>query len=70
MTSDGNATYGVNETGDVQIFGSYSTASNAFFGFVGREELNGDDMVLTALGLIAYDYKCVKDEQTRLGEEF
>ena len=54
--------YGVNETGDIQIFSSYSTSSNAFFGFVGRREGIDEGALITALGLISYDYQCVKDE--------
>ena len=50
-----------------------------FFGFIGREELIsvagqpqvGDgNLMLVSLGIVTYDFNCLRDEKSRLGSDF
>ena len=67
-----SASYGVAYENDAYVVGQFSRESYFFYGFQGRVRLKEGDANhhLEALGLVKYDFTCLRDEKARLINDF
>ena len=74
------ADYGTFDATDSMFAAQFDPENDFFFGFLGREELvtvagqpttgEGDTLMLVSLGIVTYNFGCLRDEKSRLGSDF
>ena len=71
--------YGAFDAEDSMFAAQFNPETDFFFGFIGREELIsiagqpqvGDgNLMLVSLGIVTYNFNCLRDEKSRLGSDF
>ena len=74
------ADYGAFDATDSMFAAEFHPDREFFFGFIGREELisvagqpqddAGRSLMLVSLGIVTYNFACLRDEKSRLGSDF
>ena len=71
--------YGAFDAADSMFAAQFDPDNDFFFGFIGREELVGiagqpqvgdGNLMLVSLGIVTYNFACLRDEKSRLGSDF